>query len=63
MPGAIVTVTIMAGQQVKTDATLLSLAARKMETHLMAERDGVIEPEFVKAKDRVQTKDLLVVWA
>ena len=62
MPGAIVTVAVTAGQQVKAGATLLSLEAMKMETHLTAERDGVIERVLVKPGDRVQSKDLLMVW-
>ena len=33
-----------------------------METHMTAERDGVIERVLVKPGDRVQAKDLLIVW-
>ncbi len=62
MPGAIVTVPVTQGQAVKAGATLLSLEAMKMETHLTAERDGVIERVLVKLGDRVQAKDLLIVW-
>lgn len=62
MPGAIVTVAVTAGQHVQAGATLLSLEAMKMETHMTAERDGVIERVLVKPGDRVQAKDLLVVW-
>lgn len=62
MPGAIVTVAVTAGQQVQAGATLLSLEAMKMETHMLAERDGVIERVLVRPGERVQAKDLLVVW-
>lgn len=62
MPGAIVTVPVAVGQHVRVGATLLSLEAMKMETHMTAERDGVIERVLVKPGDRVQAKDLLVVW-
>ena len=62
MPGAIVTVAVSAGQHVQAGATLLSLEAMKMETHMTAERDGVIERVLVKAGDRVQAKDLLAIW-
>ncbi|SAL88309.1 pyruvate carboxylase [Caballeronia arvi] len=62
MPGAIVTVPVVAGQQVQAGATLLSLEAMKMETHMTAEREGVIERVLVKPGDRVQAKDLLIVW-
>jgi pyruvate carboxylase len=62
MPGAIVTVAVAAGQRVTAGATLLSLEAMKMETHMTAERDGVIDRVLVKPGDRVQAKDLLVVW-
>lgn len=62
MPGAIVTVAVTAGQHVQAGATLLSLEAMKMEMHMTAERDGVIEQVLVKPGDRVQAKDLLVIW-
>ena len=62
MPGAIVTVPIVAGQTVHAGATLLSLEAMKMETHITAEREGVVERVLVKPGDRVQAKDLLIVW-
>jgi pyruvate carboxylase len=62
MPGAIVTVPVVAGQHVQAGATLLSLEAMKMEMHITAERDGVIERVLVKPADRVQAKDLLILW-
>ena len=62
MPGAVVTVPVAAGQHLQAGATLLSLEAMKMETHLIAERDGVIERVLVNPGDRVQAKDLLIVW-
>jgi len=62
MPGAIVSVAVAEGQSVQAGATLLALEAMKMETHIMAEREGVIERVLVKSGDRVQAKDLLVVW-
>jgi pyruvate carboxylase len=61
MPGAIVTVAIQAGQTVRAGSTLLSLEAMKMESHIIAERDCVVERVLVKPGDRVQAKDLLVV--
>ncbi|MEJ8857932.1 pyruvate carboxylase [Variovorax robiniae] len=62
MPGAIVTVPVQAGQSIQAGATLVSLEAMKMETHIVAERDGVIERVLVKPGDRVQAKDLLLEW-
>ena len=62
MPGAIVTVPVVPGQAVQAGATLLSLEAMKMETHMTAECDGVIERVLVKPGDRVQAKDLLIAW-
>jgi pyruvate carboxylase len=61
MPGAIVTVAVEAGQTVRAGATLLSLEAMKMESHIAAERDCVVERVLVKPGDRVQAKDLLVL--
>lgn len=34
----------------------------KMETHITAERDGVVDRVLVKPGDRVQAKDLLMAW-
>jgi len=62
MPGAIVTVPVQAGQSLQAGATLVSLEAMKMETHIIAERAGVVERVLVKPGDRVQAKDLLIVW-
>jgi pyruvate carboxylase len=62
MPGAIVTVAVQAGQHLQAGATLVSLEAMKMETHITAEREGVVERVLVKPGDRVQAKDLLMVW-
>jgi pyruvate carboxylase len=62
MPGAIVTVPVEAGQFLQAGATLVSLEAMKMETHIFADRDGVVGRVLVKPGDRVQAKDLLLEW-
>ena len=61
MPGAIVSVAVVAGQAVSAGSTLLALEAMKMETHVTADRDAVVEQVLVKPGDRVQAKELLVV--
>ncbi|ARU04270.1 pyruvate carboxylase [Comamonas serinivorans] len=63
MPGSIVHVAVTEGQRVKAGATLLSLEAMKMETHVQAERDGLIARVLVKPGDRVSAKDLLITYA
>ncbi|GAP34560.1 pyruvate carboxylase [Piscinibacter sakaiensis] len=62
MPGAIVTVPVRAGQRLEAGATLVSLEAMKMETHITADRAGEVERVLVQPGDRVQAKDLLLVW-
>jgi len=62
MPGAVVTVAVSAGQTVSAGAPLLSLEAMKMETQLLAERGGTIDHILVQPGQRVQAKDLLLVW-
>lgn len=57
MPGSIVTVPVAVGQRVHQGATLLSLESMKMETHLIAERESIVERVLVKPGDRVQAKD------
>ncbi|MEO5737521.1 MAG: pyruvate carboxylase [Variovorax sp.] len=60
MPGAVVMVAVEVGQTVRAGSTLLSLEAMKMETHITADRDCVVEHVLVKPGDRVQAKDLLM---
>lgn len=62
MPGSIVAVSVVPGQQVEVGTTLLSLEAMKMEMHMTAERRGVVERVLVKPGDRVQSKELLILW-
>jgi pyruvate carboxylase len=61
MPGGIVSVAVTVGQHITAGSTLLALEAMKMETHVTADRDGVVEAVLVVPGDRVQAKDLLVV--
>ena len=61
MPGAIVTVAVEVGQKVCAGSTLLSLEAMKMESHIAAEKDCVVERVLIKPGDRVQAKDLLMM--
>ena len=61
MPGAIVSVAVVAGQRVSAGSTLLSLEAMKMETHVAADRDAKVEAVHAAPGDRVQAKDLLII--
>ena len=60
MPGTIATVAVSAGQKVMRGERLLSLEAMKMETVVLADRDGAVKRVLVKPGDSVQTKDLLI---
>jgi pyruvate carboxylase len=62
MPGVISTVSVSAGQTVKSGDVLLSIEAMKMETALHAEKDGTIAEVLVKTGDQIDTKDLLIVY-
>jgi len=61
MPGAIVSVAVQVGQRVSAGSTLLALEAMKMETHVTADRDAVVDQVLIAPGDRVQAKDLLIV--
>ncbi|MBX5132405.1 pyruvate carboxylase [Rhizobium lentis] len=61
MPGVISTVSVTAGQKVKSGDVLLSIEAMKMETALHAEKDGTIAEVLVKTGDQIDAKDLLVI--
>ncbi|MBK1687351.1 pyruvate carboxylase [Rubrivivax gelatinosus] len=61
MPGAIVSVAVAPGQHVAAGDTLLALEAMKMETHVAADREAVVEAVHVRPGERVQAKELLIV--
>jgi pyruvate carboxylase len=61
MPGAIVNVAVAVGQRVAAGSTLFSLEAMKMETHVAADREAVVDAVHAAPGDRVQAKDLVVV--
>jgi pyruvate carboxylase len=57
----VVAVAVQAGQPVRAGDTLLAIEAMKMETHICAERDAVVEKILVAAGDRVDAKALLIL--
>jgi pyruvate carboxylase len=61
MPGAIATVAVRPGQQVKAGDVLLTIEAMKMETALHALRDGTVGDVLVTPGQSVDAKDLLVI--
>jgi pyruvate carboxylase len=61
MPGAIATVAVRPGQQVKAGDVLLTIEAMKMETALHALRDGTVSDILVSPGQPVDAKDLLVI--
>ena len=63
LAGTIWKVEVTAGQAVKEGDVLLILEAMKMETQIVAEKDGVIASVSVKPGDAVQVGDLLVAVA
>ncbi|MBL3597432.1 pyruvate carboxylase [Rhodovulum sulfidophilum] len=60
MPGAVATVAVAAGQEVKEGDLLLTIEAMKMETGLHAERDGMIKAVHVAPGQQIDAKDLLI---
>jgi pyruvate carboxylase len=61
MPGAVTTIAVKPGLQVKAGDLLLTLEAMKMETSLSAPRDGKIDEVLVSPGQPVDAKDLLIV--
>ena len=61
MPGAISTIAVKPGQEVKAGDLLLTIEAMKMETSLSAPRDGKISEVLVSPGQPVDAKDLLIV--
>jgi len=62
MPGTVATVSVSPGQKVARGDLLVTLEAMKMETAVRADSDGEIEEVIARPKQRVDAKDLLVVF-
>jgi pyruvate carboxylase len=61
MPGAIATIAVSRGQQVKAGDVLLTIEAMKMETALHALQDSTVNEILVSPGQPVDAKDLLVI--
>lgn len=61
IPGAVTTLHVEPGEEVKKGDRLLVLEAMKMQTSIYAPIGGVVKEIAVKARDTVESHDLLVV--
>ena len=61
IPGAISSVAVEVGQQVKKGERLLVLEAMKMQSTVYAPMDGKVTKKLVNVGDKVDAKDLLLV--
>ncbi|MEK7358999.1 MAG: biotin/lipoyl-containing protein, partial [Planctomycetota bacterium] len=62
MPGVVIGVKVAVGDKVAKNDPLLVMEAMKMESTVYAEHDGEIAEVLVKAKECVETRDLLMVY-
>ncbi|WP_395943129.1 acetyl-CoA carboxylase biotin carboxylase subunit [Brevundimonas sp.] len=60
MPGLVVSIPVVVGQEVKTGETVAVIEAMKMQNILKAERDGVVKAVGAKDGDPVAADDVLV---
>jgi pyruvate carboxylase len=60
MPGMVVAVAVKPGDTVDKGQKLLSLEAMKMETTMLADRNGTVKEVFVSPGSRVESGDLLL---
>jgi len=60
MPGLVVSIPVVVGQEVKTGETVAIIEAMKMQNILKAERDGVVKAVGAKDGDPVAADDVLV---
>jgi len=60
MPGLVVAIPVVVGQEVKTGETVAIIEAMKMQNILKAERDGVVKTVSAAAGDPVAADDVLV---
>ncbi|WP_035957779.1 pyruvate carboxylase [Bryobacter aggregatus] len=61
IPGAVTTIHVKEGSEVKKGAPLLVLEAMKMQTTVNAPIDGTVKEILVKPGETVEPKDLLVI--
>ncbi len=61
MPGAVSTIAVRQGQQVKAGDVVATLEAMKMETSLHAPRDGKVVEILVSPGTQIDARDLLMV--
>jgi pyruvate carboxylase len=62
MPGMVSIVSVHAGDRVHRGDMLLTIEAMKMEAGVHAERDGLVKEVLVSPGQRIEAKDLLVVF-
>ncbi|MCA9224746.1 MAG: biotin/lipoyl-binding protein, partial [Planctomycetales bacterium] len=62
MPGMVVTLAARPGDSVEKGQKLIVLEAMKMQTAIVADRDGKIAEVFVKAGSQIQAGDLLMTY-
>jgi propionyl-CoA carboxylase alpha chain len=63
MPGLVVTMDVVTGQEVKEGEALCVVEAMKMQNIIRAERDGVVKGVNAKPGDSVAADDVLVEFA
>jgi len=63
MPGLVVSIAVVVGQEVKAGETVAVIEAMKMQNILRADRDGVVKGVGAKAGDPVAADDVLVEFA
>ncbi len=63
MPGLVVSIAVVEGQEVKAGETLAVVEAMKMENVLRAERDGVVRKIHVKPRDSLAVDAVVLEFA
>jgi propionyl-CoA carboxylase alpha chain len=63
MPGLVVALDVVVGQEVKTGETVAIIEAMKMQNIIKAERDGVVKTVGAKAGDSVAADEVLVEFS
>lgn len=60
MPGLVVSIDVLAGQEVKAGEAVAVIEAMKMQNIIKVERDGVVKTVGVKAGDSVAADEVLI---
>ena len=62
IPGTVGKIIVKEGDKVEKNSMLMTVEAMKMETSIVAMRDGIVDRIYIKEGDRVAQEELLITF-